>query len=224
MARIDQLSATKANLELLILENRNLHDHFGKLMNKLEEIEALPAEERNAKLKSLEGEGAFQFNGIDIRRFEHTSARTLPPPEFLERTRRRLNNTLALLGELMKRKHFEAGAELNARMQKLSAEQVASGSANAVREFRDRIEVLRNSPAFLTYLDTRKSFLAADPSFRAEAEFINTKEAVADGEQAARARGEELESLKAGLDSGKMSPGEINAALEVINPSGAPKS
>jgi len=32
MARIDQLAATKASLELLILENRNLHDHFGKLM------------------------------------------------------------------------------------------------------------------------------------------------------------------------------------------------
>jgi hypothetical protein len=221
MARIDQLAATKASLELLILENRNLHEHFGELMDKLEALEGLPVDERNAKLKALEGEGAFQFNGIDIRRFQHTGARTLPPQEFLTRTRRRLGNTLALLGELMQRKHFDADAELNAEMEKLSAEQVESGSAKAVREFRDRIEALRTSPAFLTYLDTRKSFLAADPSFRAKAEFINTKEALADGEQAARAHGEELESLKAELDSGKMSLNDINAALEEMKSFGS---
>ena len=223
MAHIDQLSATKASLELLILENRNLHEHFGELMGKLEEIEALPVEERNASLKSLEEDGAFQFNGIDIRRFQHTGARTLPPPEFLERTRRRLDNTRALLEELMKRKQFEPGAELSAEMQKLSEEEIAPGSDKDVRTFRDRVEELRNSPAFQTYLDTRKSFLAADPSFRAEAEFINTKEAVAEGEQAARARGEELDSLKAGLDSGQMSPGDINTALEGLNASGTPE-
>jgi glutathione S-transferase len=223
MARIDQLAAIKASLELLILENRNLHDHFGALMGKLEELEALPAQERNSKIKALEGEGAFKFNGIDIRRFQHSGARTLPPPEFLDRTRRRLDNTLALLEELMKRKHFEADAELNAEMKKLSAEKVAASSEKAVRQFRDQVEELRNSPAFLTYLDTRKSFLAADPTFRAEAEFLNAKEAVADGEQSVRARGVELESLKAGLDSGKMSPDDVNAALEEMTTPDAPK-
>ena len=97
MARIDQLAATKASLELLILENRNLQDNLGDLMQKLEDMESLPADQRNVKFKSLEGEGAFQFNGIDIRRFQHTGARTLPPPEFLQRTRRRLDNTRLLL-------------------------------------------------------------------------------------------------------------------------------
>jgi len=214
MARIDQLAATRASLELLILENRNLQDHFGELMGKLEGLDTLPPDERSAKLKALEGEGAFQFNGIDIRRFQQSSARSLPPAEFLLRTRRRLDNTLSLLAELMRRKHFESDANLGEEIRKLSTEQIKPDSPKAVAEFRDRVEVLRNSPPFLSYLDTRKSFLAADPSFRAEAEFINAKEAVAEGEQSARARGDELESLKAGLDSGKMSPDDVNAALQ----------
>lgn len=216
MSDLDLVAATKANLELLLLENRNLLEHFGGLMNTLEEIADLPSAEKQEQLSALESSGAFALNGIDIRRFHQDAGKALAPPQFLERTRRRLDNTLTLLDELTGRKSFDGAEDLREEIAAIQADPVSPEDTDSVVAFRDKLEVLRNSASFLTYMDVKNQFLKEDEAFRAEAEYVATKEAVADGEQAAQNRQAELEDIQQKMDSGELSAEDAQEAIDAL--------
>ncbi len=215
---LDALSTTKANLELLLLDNRSLLEHFSGLMSTLEAMAELPSEEKQERLNVLQSSGAFAFNGVDIRRFQHSAGHSLPPEEFLLRTRRRLNNTLTLLGELMKKNPFDAGASLQQDIQQIDESPVDPADTASVVAYRDRVEILRNSEPFLTYMDTKNAFLREDAGFKAEAEYAAAKEAVAEGEQTVHARQDELETIQQGIEDGELSPEKAQEKIDDLEP------
>jgi hypothetical protein len=218
MSQLDQVAAAKAALEMAIMENQGLLDHFSAVIAQLEAMESMSPEDKHEKLKALENDGAFHLNGIDVRRFQTSTGKPLPPKAFLRRTRRRLTNTLDLLRDLLQRKAFPEGSELAASLGNMSEANVDDADSKKVVAFRDQVESLRNSPEFLAYMDVRKAFLKSDPEFRAQAEYVQTKEQVAEGQEVVQARGDELEQMKDDMEKGKITPADLQDALDDLPP------
>jgi hypothetical protein len=219
MRELDRVTAVKANLELLILDNENLLEQFSNVISQLEEIETLPNEEKYARFREMESKGAFKLNGIDIRLFAKTTNKPLPPHEFLIRTRRRLQNTVALVRAFVEKGLFQEGEALRGEMEQLIAQDVDEHKNKDVIEFKDTVEALRESAGFQNYQSQKTTFLKQDPQLKAEADFLSSKEAVTDGEQVARAKEEELNEIQEKLDLGELSAQDAQELLDKLDES-----
>jgi Asp-tRNA(Asn)/Glu-tRNA(Gln) amidotransferase C subunit len=214
MAEIDQIAAVKASLELMSQENEEMLKQFKEVIEKLEAIEQLPPGIKAVQFRQLEQSGAFKFRNVDIRHFSKSSKGALTPPQFVERTNRRLNNTSALIEAFLKHEEFEGGAELRDAINGLTQEIFDQNDQKAVLDFKGKVETLRETPVFTSYLDAKTTFIKGNPELKAEADFLATKETVADGEMLAEAKGEELKDLQEAVDSGEVSPEEAQHKID----------
>ncbi len=216
-AEIDQIAATRASLELMLQENGQLRTHFSAVLEKLGRLETLDPAEKRAKFKAMEEEGDLKFNGVDIRHFAHSApTRPLSPPEFLQRTRRRLRNTQTLIEEFLKRDLFKEGAELRDDLDSLTYNIVNATNQKEVLEFKHKVEKLRESEPFTRYVDTKKAYVKKDPEIRTEAEFIATKESVEESVENLDHRESDLKAIGAKIESGELSPDEAQLQLEEL--------
>jgi hypothetical protein len=214
---VDVVAATKANLELMLAEHAQLSKYFEGVMKKLTDIETLEPTEKRSRFRKMEEDGELKFNGVDIRHYVHaTPARPLSPPEFLQRTRRRLRNTNTLIGEFLKRNIFEEGAKLRDELDALTYNIVNAGSQQEVVEFKDKVEMLRESATFNQYLNIKRDYIKRDPEIRAEAEFISAKESTEDNIENFEKRGEALNAISAKITSGELSADEAQLQLEEL--------
>lgn len=213
---IDQVAALKASLEMMVAESEEIHEYFRDLLERVSELDEQPPEVRREKFRDLVSMGAFRFNGLDIRHFTQSQHKPLPPPMFLNRTRRRLRNTLTLVDEFERRGVFALAEELRERIETLASEIVDENDAGAVRAFRDKAEVLRDSSLFRSYLQTKTSFIRKDADVRTDAEYLAAKESVEEGEEVFRQRGEELEQLSRELDGGALALAEAQSRLDAM--------
>ena len=216
MRELDRVTAVKANLELLTMDNENLLEQFGSVISQLEKIEALPREDKYAHFRKMEASGAFKLNGIDIRLFAKTTNKPLPPHEFLVRTRRRLENTLVLIREFRDKGLFEEGEALRGELEQLIAQDVDERKSKAVVKFKETVEALRGSDGFQHYQGQKTTFLKQDPQLKAEADFLSSKEAVSDGEQVARAKEEDLKEIQEKLELGELSAEDAQELLDKL--------
>jgi hypothetical protein len=216
---IDVVAATKANLELMLVENSQLQEQFGKVLVKLASLEGLAPVERRKQFREMEKEGALKFNGVDIRLFAHHTSpnKPLPPPDFLVRTRRRLRNTNTLIEEFLKRELFTEGADLKDEIDALTYNIVNANNPPEVREFKQKVDMLRESPAFVHYLDAKKEFIKKDPDLKTDADIIATKESVEEGVENLKRREEDLKSLSQQMASGEISADEAQLQLEELS-------
>lgn len=214
---VDLVAATKANLELMLVEHAQLSKYFQGVLKKLTEIETLKPEEKRSRFRQMEEHGDLKFNGVDIRHYAHAvPSRPLSPPEFLQRTRRRLRNTNTLIEEFLKRNIFEEGAKLRDELDALTYNIVNANSQQEVVEFKDKVELLRDSPTFNQYLDIKRDYIKRDPEIRTEADFIAAKESTEENIENFEKRGEELKSISEKMSSGEMSPDEAQLQLEEL--------
>jgi hypothetical protein len=218
MARdVDLVAAAKANLELMLAENSQLSQYFDGVMKKLTEIETLEPGEKRQRFRELEKHGDLKFNGVDIRHYAHaTPTRPLSPPEFLQRTRRRLRNTNTLIEEFLKRDIFQEGAQLREELDALTYNIVDADSQQEVVEFKGKVETLRNSQTFTHYMEIKREYIKRDPEIRTEAEFISAKESTEENIENFQKRGEDLKSISAKMDSGELSANEVQLQLEEL--------
>jgi len=214
---VDLVAATKANLELMLEENTQLTEYFGVVMKKLGEIESMDPAEKRQRFRELEQHGDLKFNGVDIRHFVHAvPARPLSPPEFLQRTRRRLRNTNTLIEEFLKRDIFQEGGQLRDDLDALTYNIVNAGNRDEVVEFKDKVEKLRESSTFTHYMEIKREYIKRDPEIRAEAEFISTKESVEENIENFQKRGEDLKAISEKMESGELSADEAQLQLEEL--------
>jgi hypothetical protein len=214
---IDQVAATKANLELMLQENAHLCDYFDKVIKKLAELETLDPIEKRSQFRALEEHGDLKFNGVDIRHFAHAApSRPLSPPEFLVRTRRRLRNTNTLIEEFLKRDIFKEGAHLRDDLDSLTYNIVNSTNQQEVVEFKDKVEKLRDSASFTHYTEIKREYIKRDPEIRTEADFITTKESAEENVENFQKRGEDLKAIGAKMEAGELSADEAQLQLEEL--------
>ena len=218
MARdVDLVAATKANLELMLAENAQLTQYFDGVMKKLTEIETLDPTEKRQRFREIEKHGELKFNGVDIRHFAHSApSRPLSPPEFLQRTRRRLRNTNTLIEEFLKRDIFMEGAQLRDELDALTYNIVNAGNQQEVVEFKDKVEKLRDSATFTHYMEIKREYIKRDPEIRTEAEFISTKESVEENIENFQKRGEDLKAIGEKMEAGEISADEAQLQLEEL--------
>ncbi|HEX7929043.1 MAG TPA: hypothetical protein VF678_15715, partial [bacterium] len=209
---------TKANLELMLVENSQLRQQFGKVLEQLGELEGLAPVERRKKFREMEKEGILKFNGVDIRLFAHHTAtnKPLPPPDFLVRTRRRLRNTNTLIEEFLKRELFKEGSDLKDEIDALTYNIVNANNPPEVREFKQKVEMLRESPAFNHYMDAKKEFIKKDPDLKTDADIIATKESVEEGVENLKRREDDLKNLSQAMAAGSISADEAQLQLEEL--------
>ena len=122
MSDVDQIAAVKATLELVTAENESLVEHFQDVREKLDTIENMPPGIRSVQFRQLEQSGAFNFQNVDIRHFAAHTKKPLTPPQFVERTSRRLHNTESLIGKFLEHQDFEGGKELKSSLETLNSE------------------------------------------------------------------------------------------------------
>jgi len=212
----DSVSAAKAGLELMLMDNQHLLNHFSQLLAELEEIEVLPQTDKHKRFKDLESKGAFKYKGVDIRLFQATDHRPLSPHDFLVRTQRRLQNTHTLVGQLVSTGKFEQGQALQTEIENLTSRIVDDSDAADVQAFRQQVEALRNSEMFRAYLEHKKTFITQDVTLKTEAEFISTKEATADNKESFAKREQELKNLQSRMESGDLSPEVAMKEMEAL--------
>lgn len=215
---IDIVAATKANLELMLVENSQLQRQFGKVLEKLTALESLSPVERRRQFREMEKQGELKFNGVDIRLFAHhtTTSKPLPPADFLQRTRRRLRNTNTLIEEFLKRDLFKEGVDLKDEIDALTYNIVNANNPPEVKEFKDKVEMLRASPAFTRYLDAKKEFIRKDPDLKTDADIIATKESVEEGVENLKRREADLKSISEQMNSGEITADEAQLQLEEL--------
>lgn len=213
---IDQFSAAKASLELTIADNNEIHEYFRDLLEKLSRLEDAKPDMRREKFKEMVEMGAFRFNGLDMRHFTHSQQRPLPPPVFLNRTRRRLKNTATLIHEFEKRGIFEQARELLAQLDTLATHIINETDAGEVIAYKDKLETLRASPLFQHYMETKTAFIHKDGDIKADADFLAAKESVEEGEEVVLQRSEELAELSEQLENGELAAEEAQAKLEEL--------
>jgi len=217
MAEVDQVAAARAMLEMMISDNQELQDYFRETVEKLAAIEALPPGIKAVQFRQLQQSGGLEFRGADIRLLAEKSAKkTLSPPQFIQRTNRRLRNTNALIDAFLKREDFDGGKELREKIETLTNEVLDENNSQSVIDFRNRVEELRTSEIFSTYSKIKMEFVKKDDELRAEAEIIATKEVLADAEMDAQERGEELNDLQEKMESGEISPEEVQEKMEAM--------
>lgn len=216
MGDVDQIAAVKATLELLTADNESLIEHFQEVTEKLNLIEKMPPGIRGVQFRQLEQSGAFNFKNVDVRHFAHHTARALTPPQFVERTGRRLRNTETLIGRFLEHDEFEGGKELQESLQTLTSEIVDRNDQAAVVKFKQKVDALRETPLFKNYLTVRNGFMKSSPELKDEAELMAAKEAVADGEMMAKDQYVEIKDLEKGVESGEVSPEEAQQKLDEI--------
>lgn len=218
MARdVDLVATAKANLEMMLAENTQLSQYFDGVMKKLTEIETLEPTEKRKRFRELEQHGDLKFNGVDIRHFAHAAPpRPLSPPEFLQRTRRRLRNTNMLIEEFLKRDIFSDGVPLRDDLDALAYNIVDAGNQQEVVEFKEKVEKLRNSSMFSHYMDIKREYIKRDPEVRTEADFISTKESVEENIENFQKRGEDLKTINAKMEAGELSANEAQLQLEEL--------
>ena len=214
---VDLVAAAKANLELMLAENVQLSKYFEGVMKKLTEIETLEPVEKRRRFRELEKHGDLKFNGVDIRHYAHaTPTRPLSPPEFLQRTRRRLRNTNTLIEEFLKRDIFQEGAQLRDELDALTYNIVNAESQPEVVEFKGKVEALRNAQSFTRYMEIKREYIKRDPEIRTEAEFISTKESTEENIENFKKRGEDLKAISEKMQSGELSANEVQLQLEEL--------
>jgi hypothetical protein len=220
---VDLVATTKANLELMLEENTQLCTYFDNVIKSLTELESLDPSEKRQRFRAIEQNGQLKFNGVDIRHFAHSApARPLSPPEFLQRTRRRLRNTNTLIEEFLRRDIFKEGAGLRDELDALTYNIVNAGSQQEVVEFKEKVEKLRDSSSFTHYMEIKREYIKRDPEIRAEAEFIATKETAEENIENFQKRGEDLKAISAKMDSGELSADEAQLQLEELALVGPP--
>jgi hypothetical protein len=221
-AEIDQVAAIKASLEMMVTENAEIHEYFKDLLEKVAELDAEQPEARRERFTDLVAMGAFRFNGLDIRHFTRSQHKPLPPPLFLSRTKRRLKNTQTLVEEFARRGVFEEAEQLRAELDLLGSHIVNESDAKDVRSFKSKVDELRESSLFRSYLQTKSAFIRKDADLRADAEFLAARESVEEGEEIFRQRADDLEELNRGLESGAVALDEAQTMLEEFSlPGGA---
>jgi hypothetical protein len=216
---IDVVAAARANLELMLVENTQLQRQFGKVLEKLGALESLAPVERRQKFREMEKLGDLKFNGVDIRLFAHHTNpnKPLPPPDFLQRTRRRLRNTNTLIEEFLKRELFTEGSDLKDEIDALTYNIVNAGNPPEVREFKQKVEMLRASTGFLHYLDAKKEFIKKDPDLKTDADIIATKESVEEGVENLKRREDDLKAISQQMTTGDLSADEAQLQLEELS-------
>ena len=214
---IDQVATVKASLELMIAENGEVHEYFKDLLEKVSELDEETPEARRSRFKELVSMGAFRFNGLDIRHFTQSQHRPLPPPLFLSRTKRRLQNTRLLVDEFAKRGIFEDAESLRTELDQLSSHIVNEADAHEVRDFKAKVDTLRESSLFTAYMDTKSQFIRKDAELRADAEYLAAKESVEEGEEIFRQRAEDLDALSREIEEGSLALDEAQARLEEMS-------
>ena len=216
MSDVDQIAAVKATLEMVSADNEDLLEHFQELREKLDTIENMPPGIRGVQFRQLEQSGAFNFNKVDIRHFASQTKKPLTPPQFVERTNRRLHNTESLIGKFLEHKEFEGGKELQSSLQSLTSEIVNRNDQAAVIKYKQKVEALRDTPLFKNYLNVRNGFLKGNQELKDEADLMAAKETVADGEMIAKDRQEEIQEVEKGLESGEITPVEAQQKLDAM--------
>ena len=217
MTAIDQLAAVKASLELAIEENDELLDHFSGVIEKLEVIEKLPPGIKSVQFKQLEQSGAFKFKGADIRYFAKHNKESLTPPQFVERTRRRLHNTSALNDAFFQYAEFEGGSQLKTAIESLTVTIFDYNDQKAVVDFKDRVENLRESALFKKYIEIKNSYIKKNPDLKDEAEFLSAKVSVEDARMLAQNHGKELTEIQEDLENGEITSEEAQKNLDKFN-------
>jgi hypothetical protein len=220
-SEIDQLATVKASLELMVSDNAEIHEYFKDLLEKVSELDEETPESRRKKFGDLVSMGAFRFNGVDVRLFAQTHHQPLPPPLFLTRTRRRLQNTRTLLEEFARRGVYEDAEQLRGELDLLASHVVNEHAAADVRDFKAKVDALRESSLFRSYLETKTRFIRKDAALRADAEFLAAKESVEEGEELLRQRKDDLDELSRQLDEGAVALDEAQARLEQMTLEGA---
>ena len=216
MSDIDQIAAAKATLELVIQEFEETADNFRAVLEKLDAIENLPPGIKAVQFRQLEQSGAFKFRGADIRHFSKTAKRALTPPQFVKRTQRRLSNTNSLIAAFMNHAEFEGGKDLSNSIAELLNQDVIESENKSVLGFRDQVEELRQSGLFQRYMDIRKNYLRNNEDLRNEADYLASKETVADGIMVAEGVGEELKEIQSEMEAGEISADEAMDRLGTI--------
>jgi len=216
MADIDQITAARAGLELLVAENDELLDRFANLLAKLEELEALSPEERHSAFRTLAQDGSLTFNGVDVRRFAPTAAQQLTPGQFMRRTHRRLVNTVSMIEQFQERGTFDEGTALLARIGDLTQDLVDETDTQAVLDFRKRVDAVRNDPLFAAYLAHKQHFIKEDADFRTDAEIAATKESVQDSQDLLEERGKALAELSEDMASGAIDPEQAAERMDAL--------
>lgn len=216
MGDVDQIAAVKATLELLTADNESLIEHFKDVSEKLNLIENMPPGIRGVQFRQLEQSGAFKFNDVDVRHFAHHTTRALTPPQFVERTGRRLRNTETLIGSFLNHEEFEGGKELQESLNALTSEIVDRNDPAAVVKFKQKVDALRETPLFKNYLTVRNGFMKSSPELKDEADMMAAKEAVADGEMMAKDQYMEIKNLEKGVEKGEVSPEKAQQKLDEI--------
>jgi hypothetical protein len=214
---IDQLATVKASLELMVSENSEVHEYFRDLLEKVSELDEETPEARRKRFKDLVQMGAFRFNGLDVRHFTQSQHRPLPPPLFLSRTKRRLQNTRLLVDEFAKRGIFEDAEQLRTELELLASHIVNEEDARDVREFKSKVDALRESSLFENYLETKTRFIRKDAELRADAEYLAAKESVEEGEEIFRQRAEDLDTLSRQISEGSVALEEAQARLDEMS-------
>lgn len=217
---IDRVSALKANLELTIAENGEIHEYFRDLLERLGEIEQLPDTDRRERFKDLSSQGAFRFNGLDVRYFTRSHRKPLPPPMFLNRTRRRLKNTATLVDTFINRGLLAEGEQLREEIDALTFEIVDGEDAKEVMGFKRKVDALRDSPLFTRYMETKREFVRKDADFRTDTEFLAAKESVEEGEELFRQREAELTDLHEQIGNESIDPEEAERRLAELTAQG----
>ncbi|MDH4224187.1 MAG: hypothetical protein OEW12_00900 [Deltaproteobacteria bacterium] len=215
----DNISTAKASLELVVMENESLLSHFSNLLKELEDMEALPPEEKRKKFRELESQGAFKFQGVDIRRFQVSTNKPLPSKEFLRRTQRRLQNTTSLINDFQSRGEFAEGEQLKIEIEMITSALVDDTNPAEVRAFKTKVEDIRDSELFKTYQITKKKFILQDPDVRTDVEMVSVKESVEDSQQAIQDRGSDLKEIQDKMDAGELSADEVMTELANLSKS-----
>lgn len=217
MAEIDQIAAAKASLEMLGQDNQDMLDYFKETLEKLDAIEKLPPGIKRVQFRQLEQSGALKYKDADIRYFmAKKGKKTLSAPQFVQRTNRRLRNTVSLIEAFLRSKDFEGGKELKGEINQLTNEIFNENDQKAVLEFRKKVEKLRETESFEKYIKAKQTFIKKDEDLKAEAEIIATKESIADGEMVCEDRESELQDIKDKMEKGEISPEEAQTMLEAI--------
>lgn len=216
MTDVDQIATVRATLELLTADNDALLEHFKELNGKLDLIEKMPPGIRRVQFRQLEQSGAFKYNNADIRHFANSTKHPLTPPQFVERTMRRLYNTGTLIDAFLEHKDFTGGKELQSSLRELTTAIVDINDDKAVIAFKNNVETLRDTPLFKSYINVKDQYLKGSPELKDEAEFLAAKETVADGEMMAESLGKKLKDVKESVESGAITPEDAQQKIENI--------
>ena len=218
MAEIDQIAAAKASLEMMIQDNQQMMDYFKETLEKLDSIEKLPPGIKRVQFRQLEQSGALKFQGADIRIFtSKVGKRALTPPQFVQRTNRRLRNTNSLIEAFLKHESFDGGSELKKEIDQLTNEIFNEKDQKEVINFKNKVESLRDSDLFTKYIEIKDVFIKKDKDLKTEAEIIATKETLADGEMICQTREEDLQNIQGKMEKGEISAEEAQTQIDALD-------